>query len=126
MILRPATDVELIEGVREILSDSTISLDTRAMIALLVLSKDRATCPAKSDIGLMLAGDAAGEAIGTERLQRMVRDAKRGGYFVRSRGQLEGRPGRANRYWYVVAGKTELRAYADAPAFAAARISAHG
>ena len=77
MIVRPQSDGELIERAREILSDPTVQLDTRAMIALLILSKDRATCPVKSEIALMLGGEAKGEAIGAERMQRMIRNAKR-------------------------------------------------
>ena len=105
MILRPESDAELIDRGREILSDSAVPLDTRAMIALLILSKGVKSCPAKSKIAAMVGGPD--EKIGAQRIQRMFRDAERAGYFVRERGRLDGVHGRAGRYWFIVgAGRT--------------------
>ena len=105
MILRPESDAELIARAQEILADHRTPLDTRAMVALLLLSKSVKACPTQLKIAAMIAGRDG--KISAPRIKRMVHDAERAGYFMRERGRLNGVPGRAGRYWFIVgAGRT--------------------
>jgi hypothetical protein len=104
VINRPQDDAELIECVLAILSDRSMAIDTRAMVARLVIDKQIIVCPLKADLAAMFGDDGVGDGkkIGVVRLQRMLREARRAGYLTHAQGRAESAAGRVKRYRFLI------------------------
>ena len=98
MILRPATDSELLDLARKVLTDWALSLDVRGMLVFLLLS-DFQNVPSKDEIARALGARYA--SLGKLRLDRMMRDAEALGYLRRRTWRVQ-RIRRRPLYSFVV------------------------
>ena len=107
MILRAETDVQLLAEIGEVLADTAIDLDTRAMLAALLIRRDLVFCPYKSDLKILL-GRGRGVRIGPQRLNRMMRSAESAGYIARPANQIIPRVRRRPIYTFIVGSKARI------------------
>ncbi len=87
MILRPATNSELLAIVGNVLADSSLQLDTRAMITML-LTSNLERCPNKTALAKMLNANGSAKVAGPLRFNRMLKEASAAGYLLQSAKQM--------------------------------------
>jgi Tfp pilus assembly protein PilW len=106
MIIRPATDTELLELIAQIARDPALGLDTRAMLALLLASRDIKYFPFKDEVALALDA-STGRPRGRFRLERMYREAQGAGYLARVTSGAP-RTRRVPKYSFVAGDKQDV------------------
>jgi len=79
MILRPGSDSELLELIADVLTDARLEGDTRAMLAALLICRERQNFPLIAKLG-----PAVGMTIGEEKARRMTNEMRRFGYLARA------------------------------------------
>ena len=106
MILRPVNDTSLLDLIAKILSDESITLDVRAMLAVLLTRRDLENCPFLSGLAEII-GPECGSKVGQFRIGRMVKDAVAAGYMIRASWRVP-RIGRRPAYSFVLGSKGEI------------------
>ena len=100
MIIRPACEREFVALPNAIFNDRRLSVDTRAMVAL-ILSKSKSWEVRPGPLARALSRED-GKPVGRKRLARMFREAMQAGYMARSAQQTHQDDGSFGRYVYFV------------------------
>lgn len=87
MILRPETDTDLLALVAEMLSDTDIPIDARAMLAMLFTCRDIRHCPVRAGLARLLG-------TGPYRVGTIISAAVSSGYMRRAEGYVPRKNGR--------------------------------
>ena len=87
MIYRPENDADLIAVIAEILSDTSISMDARAMLATLLARRDLVNCPVRAKLAALIGA-------GRYRVGTIINAAIASGHMRRAEGFVPRKKGR--------------------------------
>lgn len=100
MIIRPKGDGELIALVADVLSDTDVSIEARAMLAALFLRRDLTNCPVRAMLAALVGA-------GPYRIGTIIGAALSSGYMRRAVGYVPRKNGRP-MYSFVVGPRADI------------------